>query len=342
MHENVSCLTRGRTHFFPPQTFPWIRKRGIHHMNAQATLRDGNRERNRRRRKMRIKNDLVAYSFILPNFLGFAVFTLVPLVFAMALSFFNWNGANVIQFNGLDNFRKLFTTDSTFQISLLNTIIFTLGTVPLTMFFALVLAILLNGGLRGTKVFRAIFFFPYVASIVAVGAVWNMIFSPKLGPLNQFLISVGIHNPPGWLSSTHWALFTIILISVWKGMGYNMVLYLAGLQGIPRELYEAATVDGANGWQKFKHITWPLLTPTTFFVSIMLVVSSFKVFDLISIVTQGGPGRATNVLVYYIYDLAFQQSRYGYANAVAMVLFAIVLVITLFQFKAEEKFVDYL
>lgn len=310
-------------------------------MNAQAMMADP-KYRRKLRNRARLKQHLVSYSFILPNFLGFAIFTLVPLVAAMAMSFFNWNGANVIQFNGLDNFKAMFTTDTNFQISLFNTFVFTLGTVPLTMVASLALAILLNQKLPGTKAFRAMYFFPYVASIVAVGAVWNMIFSPQLGPLNQLLMSIGIKNPPGWLSDVHWALPTLIFISVWKGMGYNMVLFLAGLQGINRELYEAATVDGANGWQKFIKITWPLLTPTTFFVSIMLVVSSFKVFDLISIVTQGGPGRATNVLVYYIYNLAFEQSRYGYANAVAMILFAVVLLITLIQFRTEEKFVDYL
>lgn len=294
------------------------------------------------RQKARTKNILTAYSFLIPNFLGFAIFTLIPLVFAMALSFFNWNGANIIQFNGIDNFVKMFTSDDDFKTSLLNTVLYVVGTVPLTMVCSLLLAVLLNKSSRGVKAFRAVFFFPYVSSIVAVGAVWNLIFSPELGPLNQYLVSIGIHNPPGWLSDIHWALFCIILISVWKYMGYNMVLYLAGLQAIPRELYEAATVDGANSWQKFTKITWPMLTPTTFFVSIMLVVTSFKVFDLISVITQGGPGRATNVLVYDIYKLAFEQSKYGYANAVAMVLFIIVLAITLFQFKFEEKFTDFL
>lgn len=292
-------------------------------------------------KNMKLKNNLIAYSFLLPNFLGFLIFTFVPIVFSFALSFVEWDSANPMVFVGLDNFKKLFT-DETFKISLLNTLYYAIGTVPLTMAASLGLAFVLNQKLKGTNFFRALFFFPHVASLVAVAVVWNMLLHPTLGPVNQLLMKLGIENPPGWTSSIHWALPAIILVSVWKSMGYYMVLYLAGLQGIPGELYEAASVDGASGWEKFKYVTLPMLTPTTFFVSIMLTISCFKVFDMISVMTDGGPGRSTNVLVYHIYNQAFTQYQFGYSSAISMVLFIIVITITIVQFRAEKKWVSYM
>jgi multiple sugar transport system permease protein len=292
-------------------------------------------------KNIKLRNNLVAYSFLLPNLLGFLIFTFVPIVCSFLLSFMQWDSSNPIVFVGLDNFKMLFK-DETFKISLLNTIYYAVGTVPLTMAASLGLAFVLNKKLRGTNFFRALFFFPHVASLVAIAVVWNMLLHPTMGPVNQVLMKLGIENPPGWTSSIHWAMPAIILVSVWKSMGYYMVLYLAGLQGIPGELYEAADVDGANGWEKFRYITLPMLTPTTFFVSIMLTISCFKVFDMISIMTNGGPGRATNVLVYHIYNKAFLEYEFGYSSAVSMVLFAIVLIITLVQFRAEKKWVSYM
>lgn len=293
------------------------------------------------KRKAKWKKNLVAYSFILPNFLGFAIFTMIPVIFSIVLSFMKWDAASPMQFVGLKNFSHLFT-DETFRISLLNTIYYTVGVVPLTMLLSLVLALLLNKGIKGVTLFRGFFFFPYITSIVAIAVVWNMLFHPTMGPINQFLLAIGITNPPGWTASTQWVMPAIIITSIWRFMGYYMVLYLAGLQGIPGELYEAATVDGANAWQKFKKITLPLLTPTSFFVSIMLIINSFKVFDLIKVMTDGGPGRASNVLVYDIYNEAFGNFNFGYSSAIAMVLFIVVLGITLIQFKFEEKLVNYL
>ena len=299
-------------------------------MNAQAMMADP-KYRKKLRSRARLKQNLVSYSFILPNFLGFAIFTLAPLVAAMAMSFFNWNGANVVQFNGLDNFKAMFTTDTTFQISLLNTAVFTLGTVPLTMVASLALAILLNQKLPGTKIFRAIFFFPYVASIVAVGAVWNMIFSPQLGPLNQLLISIGIRNPPGWLSDVHWALPTLIFISVWKGMGYNMVLFLAGLQGISPELYEASRIDGATRFQTFMKITLPLLKPTTSMVVTLTMVNTVQLFDQIFVMTNGGPGTSTLTMVQYLYTSAFQNYEMGYGSAIEVAVLVILVILIFLQ-----------
>lgn len=291
--------------------------------------------------KRQLKRNLIAYSFILPNFIGFAIFTLVPVIFAFILSFLNWDGANPITFAGLDNFKRLLT-DTTFSIAFKNTILYSLATVPLTLVASLTIAILLNKKIFARNIFRAVFFFPYVASLVAVAVVWNMIFNPSMGVVNSFLTSIGIANPPGWTSSTTWAMPVIVFVSIWKSMGYYMVIYLAALQGIPRDLYEAASIDGATPWQQFKNITLPMLTPTTFFVSIMLTISCFKVFDLVYMMTQGGPGRSTTVLVSLIYNTAFKEFSYGYSSAVAMILFVIVLVITVVQFRGEKKWVSYM
>lgn len=286
------------------------------------------------------RNRLTAYAFLLPNLLGFLIFTCLPIFAAFTLCLFKWDFATPAVFVGLKNFFKLFQ-DETFKISFWNTVYFTVAVVPLTILCSLGLALLLNQGLKGIKIFRTIFFIPYISSLVAVAAVWNMLYQPSMGPINGFLRSLGVQNPPGWIASTQWALPAVIIMSVWKQIGYYMVIYLAGLQAIPGQLYEAATVDGAGPWARFRHITLPLLTPSTFFVIMMLIINSFKVFDQIMIMTEGGPGRATNVLVYYIYNQAFLYFKFGYASAVAMVLFLLVMAITVFQFKYEEKWVHY-
>lgn len=284
---------------------------------------------------------MIAYSFILPNFIGFAVFTLFPMLFSLILTFLNWDGANPITFAGLGNFKRLFT-DETFRIALFNTFYYTLGTVPATMAFALGLAVLLNKPLVGRNIFRGIFFFPHMASLVAIAAVWNMIFHPTMGPVNEFLKLIGVSNPPRWSASVTWALPTVIMASIWKSTGYYMIIYIAGLQGIPRELYEVAKIDGANSWKVFTNITLPMLRPTTFFVSVLLTINCFKVFDLIFVMTGGGPGRASTVLVTYIYNTAFKEYSFGYSSTIALVLFLIVLSITLIQFRLEKRWVTYM
>ncbi len=293
------------------------------------------------KRRRILQQNLTAYSFIMPNLTGFALFTLLPMLFSMALAFMSWDGANEVSWAGLQNFRELLD-DDTFIIALKNTFVYVGGTVPLTMVASLGLAILLNQPLKGRNFFRTTFFFPYVASLVAVAVVWNMLFHPALGPVNQMLLSLGVENPPRWTASVDWAMPTVIMASIWKGMGYYMIIYLAALQGIPGYLYEAAEIDGANGWQKFRYVTLPMLAPATFFVSIMLTIASFKVFDLILVMTNGGPGRATNVLVIHTYNTAFRQFEFGYSSAIAMVLFAIVLLITIVQFRMEKRWVNYM
>ena len=262
------------------------------------------------------------------------------MVFSLALAFMNWDGANQISWAGLDNFRQL-REDDTFRIAMSNTLQYVAATVPLTMLASLGLALLLNQPIRGKNIFRTIFFFPYVASLVAIAVVWNMLFFPSAGPVNEFLMALGVDNPPRWSASVDWAMPTVIMASVWKGMGFYMVIYLAALQGIPSILYEAAAIDGANAWQKFRYITLPLLTPATFFISVILTIASFKVFDLIMVMTRGGPGRATNVLVIHTYNTAFREFRFGYASSIALVLFALVLGITIVQFYMEKRWVNY-
>lgn len=285
--------------------------------------------------KLKRKNTLTALSFIAPNFIGFFIFTLIPVIFSFILAFMSWDSFAKPEFVGLKNFRKMMI-DETFWISLKNTFLYAAGVVPLTLICSLGLAILLNKKVRGMKFFRVAFFFPYVTSLVAIAVVWNMLFHPTMGPINYFL-RFFMENPPGWTSSSTWALPAIIIVSVWRGMGYYMILYLAGLQSIPKELYEAASIDGANTWHQFKHVTLPSLRPTTFFVTIMLVINCFKVFDLVQVMTGGGPGRATNVLVYQIYNEAFVKFNFGYASAISMVLFIIVLSITVIQFKWNQR-----
>lgn len=281
------------------------------------------------------KKTLISWSFILPNFIGFFIFTLIPIVFSFILAFSDWDSFSKPKFIGLNNFKELFG-DTTFWISLKNTFYYSIGVVPLTMICALGLALLLNKKIRGIGIFRTIFFFPYITSLVAVAVVWNMLFHPTMGPINQFLQHF-FTTLPGWTSSSKWAMPAIIIVSVWRSMGYYMILYLAGLQGIPKELYEASSIDGAGKWEQFRNVTLPSLRPTTFFVLIMLTINSFKVFDLVQVMTEGGPGRATNVLVYEIYNEAFVNFRFGYASAISFILFIIVLSITVFQFRIEKK-----
>lgn len=287
------------------------------------------------------RRNLVAYSFIAPNFIGFCVFTLVPIVFAFALAFLHWDGSNPIQMAGISNFKRL-ASDTFFIAALKNTIIYCLGTVPLTMIASLSLAILLNQKVIGRGVFRTFAFFPYIASLVAVTAVWKMLFHPSKGPINNILYTyfkVPQENLPQWFSGSL-VLLSMILFSVWKYMGYYMVIYLAGLQGIPGELYEAASLDGAGKWDQFRYVTWPQLRATTFFVVVMLTINCFKIYDVAIMLAGGGSGELTTsatVLVYYIYQKAFIDWDLGYSSSVAMVLFVMVLVVTLIQFRVEAK-----
>ncbi len=293
--------------------------------------------------KRRRRQTLIAYSFIAPNFIGFAIFTLGPIILAFIMAFTEWDGNNPMQFTGLANYKEIFTDDR-FLAALKNTIVYSIFTVPLTIVVALALAILLNQKIKGRTFFRTVTFFPYVASLVAVAAVWNMLFTPsEEGLINQMLINVFHADPLKWAASPDTVLLTIVLFSIWKNMGYYMVIYLAGLQGISEDLYEAASLDGADAWQRFKYVTLPQLKPTTFFVTVMLTISCFKIYDIVYMLAGGSNGvvnKSAIVLVYYVYEEAFRNWKLGKASASALVLFVIVLAVTLIQFKGEKNYAN--
>lgn len=300
------------------------------------------------------KKALVAYSFIAPNFIGFAVFTLLPVLFSIFLSFVKWKGGSFdnLQWVGLQNYADIFKASKVAEkglgylftkvdlgIALKNTVFYTLVTVPLTLVCAMALALALNHAVKGAVGFRTVFFFPYVASMVAICMCWRFMMM-KDGPINQLLMGLGIPYNKSWTADSTMAIWSIILVSVWRNMGYYMVIYLAALQGVPVDLYEAAIVDGANKRQQFFRVTLPQLRPTTFFASTMMIISCFKIYDVVAIMTEGGPGRSTKMLVTYIYDEAFSNFNYGIASAIAMVLLAIVLIFTLIQFSTEDRYAN--
>lgn len=282
------------------------------------------------------RNRRNAYLFLLPNFIGFVVFTLIPVAMALYYSFTNYDGNKKMDFVGLANFIKLFQ-DSSFVISLKNTLIYTIGTVPFIIILSLLVSVLMNNGVKGASIYRAIMLFPHIASIVAVTVVWQFLYNAKSGPINQILRSLGIVDPPAWLSDQKTALLAVMIMIIWKGIGYYMIVYLAGLKGIPADQYEAATMDGANAWDKLIHVTVPNLRPVTFYATIMCIINSFQVFTPIYVMTKGGPGRATSVLVLKIYEDAFVNYKFGYASAEAMILFLLILFVTLVQFYHNKK-----
>ncbi len=311
-------------------------------------------EYRRRQKKYERRKALVAYSFIAPNFIGFAVFTLVPVLFSIFLSFVKWKGGafSTMEWVGLGNYADIFKTAKVAEkglgylftkvdlgIALKNTLFYTVVTVPLTLVCAVALALALNRAVKGAVGFRTIFFFPYVASMVAICVCWRFMMM-KDGPINQLIMAMGINYNKSWTADSGMAIWSIILVSVWRNMGYYMVIYLAALQGVPKDLYEAATMDGANKWQQFFHVTLPQLRPTTFFASTMMIISCFKIYDVVAIMTEGGPGRSTKMLVTYIYDEAFSNFNYGIASAIAMVLLVIVLIFTLAQFSMEDRYAN--
>lgn len=288
------------------------------------------------RTSLKLRNALVGWTFILPNFLGFAVLTLGPVIALFYFSLTSWNIFGTAEWVGLDNFTRL-AGDKSFHTALGNTFYYAALHIPITIVVSLSLALLLNQKLRGAAFFRTVAFFPYITSIVAVAVVWNMLFSPEFGPINQFLgLFVG-GDLPGWTVSKDWAMPAVIIVGTWKDMGYYMLLFLAGLQTVPGELHEAGRIDGAGAWQRFWNITLPCLRPTMFFVTVMVTIQSFKVFDLILVMTDGGPGQATLVLSQYIYQKGFEQFEFGYASAVAVVLFLICILVTVVQFLYNKR-----
>jgi multiple sugar transport system permease protein len=282
---------------------------------------------------------LVAYGFLAPNLIGYFLFFLLPLVFSFVLAFSDWNfmsGIGGIEFVGLRNFLEM-PGDRWFTDSFWNTIRFTIITVPSAMVLGLLAATALNEGVYGAKVLRTMFFMPHITSLVAVATVWLALFHPSRGPINNVLRSLGIENPPLWIASSDWSLISIIIASVWAAVGYQMLIYLAGLQGISKDLYESADIDGASGPQKFFRITLPLLTPTTIFLLMTTMIGSLQVFAQVNLMTQGGPGTSSSVIVFYVYRSAFQFYRMGYASAMAWVLFTLIFIVTYLNWQLRKK-----
>ena len=284
---------------------------------------------------------ITAYTFLLPNIVGFLVFIALPVLFSFAMSFTNWDGHLRRDFIGLGNYIRMFGNE-TFRISLVNTLVYTFFSVPVSVAIAILLAVILNYGGKVITAYRLFIFLPYVSSTIAIAAVWNLILHPTLGPVNNVLAQFGVDPLPRWFSSSQWALFSVIIVTVWKNVGYYMVIILAALQGIPSSLYECAEIDGAGPLQRFAHVTIPLLTPAIFFAVVIGIIQSFKVFDLIFALTEGGPGRATNVLAYTIYQEAFMRFRMGYASAIAVFLFVVIMLFTFIQFRGQKKWVQYM
>jgi multiple sugar transport system permease protein len=278
---------------------------------------------------------LIPYIFLTPNLLVFTIFMFFPLLFAIFVSFHEWNIIGTAQFNGLKNYVRM-ASDPQFWQSLRNTVVYTVGTVPTSMALGLFVAILLNRRLPGRAFLRSIYFMPVVISGVVVALVGTWIFNEDYGIVNEVLGWFGVSGVH-WLSSPTWAMPSLIVVTLWIRLGFCMVIYLAGLQSIPEMYYDAARVDGASPWRRFRHITWPLLGPTTFLILILNVIFSFQVFDIIYVMTGGGPGFSTTVLVQYIYQQAFQNSQFGYASAMGIVLYLMILIFTVVQWRISRQ-----
>lgn len=292
------------------------------------------------RRKSDRRRTLAGWLFVIPIMIGILAFQAGPVVVSIFASLTNWSGLSSPTFIGLNNYKTMFTADPQFWHSLAITGIFTIALVIFSIAIGIGLALLCNQQIRGIAIYRAAFFTPVVTNVVAIGFVWFWIFNPQAGLINSALSVFGITGP-SWLTGQVTALIAVIIVSVWQGVGYPMIIILAGLQAISSNYREAAMVDGASRWRIFWSITLPLLTPNIFFLVIWQIISSFQVFGLIYVMTKGGPDNATNVLIFNIYQAAFSEGRLGYAAALGWVLFIIIGAFTLLQSKLESRWVFY-
>ena len=293
-------------------------------------------------RKQEVFDTVTGYLFILPMLVLTMMLVVIPILLSGIISFTDWNfiaGIGGLEFVGFDNYAKLFQ-DQAFHRSLRNNVAM-IAVVPVAMFIALVLAVLINKGTYFKDVFKVIYFMPFISSFVAIALLWRVLFHPNSGPIDGFLRAIGIEHPPLWLADPSYALIAVMIIMVWTSLGFNMIIYLAGLQGIPKDLYEAADVDGASQIRQFFTITLPMLSPTTFFLLITGIVGSFKVFDLIMVLTNGGPAGSTSVIVFYLYEAAFVNLESGYASAMGIILLLLILFLTLVQWAGQKKWVNY-
>lgn len=275
----------------------------------------------------------MGWVFIFPALIGTFIFIIIPVFFSFGLSFLKWDLINKAEFVGFNNYIDIFSSPIFGKI-LLNTIVYAISTSILAVIIPLVLACILNSKIRGSDFFKTAYFLPFITPMIVIAVVWQWIFDPNIGILNHIL-----HLNINWLYDKSFAMPAIIIVSVWKLIGYNMVIFLAGLSALNQSLFEVARIDGANAYQTFRHVTVPLLSPTIFFVVVITCISSFQVFDLVYMMTQGGPLDSTNVLVYAVYKNAFEFFKIGTASAIAYVLFGIILVLTIIQWQLRKKLV---
>ena len=281
-----------------------------------------------------------AWLFLAPTILGLAVLSAGPIAAALGISLTAWDLLTPPEFVGLDNFAGLLSDDR-FLIALRNTTFFTVVSVPLGLLLALALALALDRSIRGIAWIRTAYFLPVVTSTIAIALVWMWIYSPDDGLLNQALQAVGL-PAQRWITDPFWAMPAIVAMSVWQGLGVNIIIFLAGLQAIPRELLDAADVDGAGRWQRFRHVTLPLLTPSVFFTGILSLIGAFQVFDQVYVLARPGqPTSATITVVYFIYENGFRNFKMGYASAASWVLFLIVAILTVVYFRSQRRWVHY-
>lgn len=296
--------------------------------------------RSKKSRSMIHRQGFSALLFLSPTLLIFSAFILFPVVFSFYLSFHQWNMFSPDHaFVGLNNYARVLDSEE-FWVVLKNTAVYTLGTVPLNMALALLVAYFLNKNVIGKKFLRTAFFTPVIISAVAAAVIWRWIYEPNFGLLNYFLGWFGLPSV-NWLNDPAAAMAALIIMGVWKTLGVNMVLFAAGLAAIPAHYYEAAEIDGAGKWSRFWNITLPLLSPTTFFILVMSIIGSFQVFDIVYVLTSGGPLGTTKVLVFYLYEQAFKFFEMGFASAVAYLLFALIFILTLLQIRFLQRRVHY-
>lgn len=277
--------------------------------------------------------------FIAPSLIPLLLFTVVPIVASAGLSLLDWNLLRPPVFVGLDNYERLLG-DANFRSAVANTLGYVAGYLPLVLVGGMLIALALNQRLRGRTLFRTAYFLPVVTSWVVVALMWRWLLDPRAGIVNFALGLVGLEGP-GWYTDPGWAMPSVIIASAWKDLGFVMVILLAGLQSIPQEYYEAASVDGAGRWSRFRNITVPLLTPSLFFVLVISLINNLQVFDQVWVMTKGGPAGATSVVVEQIVTNAFSYGQMGYAAAMSMLFFVALLLITIVQFRLQRRWVTY-
>lgn len=297
----------------------------------------------RSRLGLRTREAIAGYLFLLPWLIGIIFFVAGPMVASAYFSFTKYDVVNTPEFIGLKNYREIFTKDRLFWPSLMLTFRYAIIVVPLSLIGSLAAAMLLNQALKGTAFFRTFFFLPHLTPIAASAVLWAWLFNADVGPINYFIrTSLNVENAPGWFRDPQWAMTGLIIMAMWGAIGGNtMLIFLAGLQGVPQELYEAASIDGAAAWAKFRNVTLPLLTPTIFFNMVLGIIGALRVFTAAFVATAGGPAYATWFYSLHIYTRAFKYFEMGYASALAWIFFFVLFVFTFIQFRASRRWVYY-